>query len=94
MIRGSRDVDMKYHIGKHELTPVIDNLMRCDGTLLDGWEGKQELAACVLSEVNVTFLQDIPYKSKCTASDAMYLMNQIWTKPLWIKKESNLAAEF
>ena len=40
MIRGSRDVDMKYHIGKHELTPVIDNLMRCDGTLLDGWEGK------------------------------------------------------
>ena len=40
MVRGSRDVDMKCHIGKHELTPVIDNLMRCDGTLLDGWEGK------------------------------------------------------
>ena len=68
--------------------------MRCNGTLLDQWEGKLELTAHVLGEVDVTVLQYIPYKSEYNVSYAMYIMNQISTKLLWIKTGSDLAAEF
>ena len=68
--------------------------MRHSGTLLDGWEGKLELAARVFGEANVMVLQDIPYKSECIVINAKYIMNQISNKPLWIKIGSDLAAEF
>ena len=50
MIRGTREIDMKSIIGKHELTPVVHSLMKRDGTLLDGWYGKSHLAKTVLKE--------------------------------------------
>ena len=34
MVRGSRDVDMKHHVGKHELTPAINSLIMSNGTFL------------------------------------------------------------
>ena len=40
------------------------------------------------------FPQDIPFKSKYNAIDAMFIMNQILTKPLSIKRGSDLTAEF
>ncbi len=94
MIRGSRNVDMKGHIGNYELTPVVHSLMRRDGVLLDGWEGKSSLAVRVLLEANVSVIEEIPYKSECVAIDAMYIMNQISTKPLWIISGRDLAREF
>lgn len=94
MICGSRDVVVKYHMGNHELTPIIYSLMRYKGTPLDGWEGKLQLAACVLGKANVTIFKDIPYKSECIAIDTMYLMNHISIKPSWIKTGIDLAAEF
>ena len=39
MIRGSREVDMKFHIGNHDLTPIAYCPMKHDGTLLDGFDG-------------------------------------------------------
>ena len=94
MIRRSKDVDMKPHISNHELTPVIQSLTRHDETLLGGWERKSELTARVLGEANVTVLQVFPYKSECLAIDAMYRINQISTKLLWIKTGHDLATEF
>ena len=40
------------------------------------------------------FSPNIPYKSECIAIDAMFLVNQISTKSLWVKTGSDLAAEF
>lgn len=68
--------------------------MRHSGTLLDVWEGKLELAVRVFGEANVMVLQDIPYQSECIVINATYIMNQISTKPLWIKIGSDLAAKF
>ena len=75
MIRGSREVDMKNHIGHYELTSVVHSLMRRDGTLLDGWEGKSELATRVLAEANLKVTPSIANKVDCVAIDAMYVMN-------------------
>lgn len=94
MIRGSRDVDMKSHVGKYELTSVVHSLMRRDGTLIDGWDGKSDLATRILVEANVSVEPTVPFQSECVAIDAMYIMNQISTKPLWIKTGNDLAAEF
>ena len=94
MIRGSREVDMKSHIGQYELTSVVHSLMKRDGTLLDGWDGKSNLAARVLAEANIHVTPSITNKSQCVAIDAMYVMNQISTKPIWIKTGRDLAAEF
>ena len=55
MIRGSRDVVMKTIIRNYEMTPVVHSLMRRDGILLDGWEGKEDLANCVRSEAGAPF---------------------------------------
>ena len=68
--------------------------MRRNGTFLDGWEGKSELSNRILAEANVSVEQNISYKSECIAIDAMFLLNQMSTKPLWIKKGKDLAAEF
>ena len=46
IIRGSRDVDMKYHTSNHKLTtPVMHSLVRRDDTFLDGCKCKLELAS-------------------------------------------------
>ena len=94
MIRGTRDIDMKAIIGKYELTPVVHSLMKRDGTLLDGWEGKSDLAKTVLKEAGVTLVQQIPIISEVVAVDAMFVMNQISTKPIWVKSGDDLAKEF
>ena len=85
---------MKNHIGNYELTPMVHSLMRRDGVLLDGWEGKSSLAIRVLHEANVSVVEEIPHKCECVAIDAMYVMNQISTKPLWVKTGRDLAREF
>ena len=94
MIRGSREVDMKNHIGHYELTSVVHSLKRRDGTLLDGWDGKSDLATRVLAEANIKVTPSIANKADCVAIDAMYVINQISTKPVWIKTGRDLAAEF
>lgn len=94
MIRGSREVDMKSIIGNHELTPVVLSLMKQDGTLLDGWDGKAELAATTLKEANLPVVVNIPFQSEVVAIDAMFLMNQISTKPTWVKTGKDIAKEF
>ena len=94
MIRGSREIDMKYIIGKYELTPVVHSLMKRDGTLLDGWDGKSDLAKTVLKEANVSVTPCIPFESEVVAVDAMFIMNQISTKPIWVKTGKDLAKEF
>ena len=66
---------MKNHIGHCELTSVVHSLMRRDGTLLDGWEGKSELATRVLAEANLKVTPSIANKVDCVAIDAMYVMN-------------------
>ena len=85
---------MKAIIGKYELTPVVHSLMKRDGTLLDGWEGKSDLAKTVLKEAGVTVVQQIPIISEVVAVDAMFVMNQISTKPIWVKSGDDLAKEF
>ena len=72
MIRGSRDVVMKTIIRNYEMTPVVHSLMRRDGILLDGWEGKEDLANCVRSEAGVTVSTELPFVAKCVAIDAMF----------------------
>ena len=64
MIRGTREVDMKSIIGKYELTPVVHSLMKRDGTLLDGWDGKSDLAKTVLKETDVSITPSIPFESE------------------------------
>ena len=93
MIRGTRDVDMKAIIGNYEMTPVVHSLMRRDGVLLDGWEGKSDLATRIRNEAGVAVITDIPSAAECVAIDAMFLMNQISTKPMWVKNGSDLAKE-
>ena len=95
MIRGSRDVDMTSHIWKYELTSVVHSLVRRDGTLLDGWEGKSLFASRILVEANVSVEKTVPFfQNECVAIDAMYIVNQLSTKPLWIKTGNDLAVEF
>ena len=91
MIRGSREVDMKLHIGNPELTPIVYSLMKRDGTLLDGFEGKPKLVTEICSSANVS---EVPPKSDCVCIDAMFLINQITSKPSWVKTGSDLACEF
>ena len=91
MIRGTRYVDMKAIIGNYEMTPVVRSLMRRDGVLLDGWEGKSDLAKRIRNEAGVAVITDIPSAAECVAIDAMFLMNQISTKPMWVKNGSDLA---
>ena len=64
MIRGTRDIDMKAIIGKYELTPVVHSLMQRDGTLLDGWEGKSDLAKTVLKKLVSLWLNTFILKVK------------------------------
>ena len=85
---------MKTIIGTYELTPVVHSLMKRDGTLLDGWEGKSDLAKTVLKEAGVTVVKHIPFESEVVAVDAMFVMNQISTKPIWVKTGADLAKEF
>ena len=94
MIRGSREIDMKAIIGNYELTPVVCSLMRRDGTLLDGWDGKSDLASCILKKANVVVVEQVDVQYQCVAIDAMFIMNQISSKPLWVNKGSDLAQEF
>ena len=94
MIRGTRDVDMKSIIGNYEMTPVVHSLMKRDGTLLDGWDGKSDLASCVLKESNVAVVENVSCQFECVAIDAMFIMNQITSKPAWVKTGSDLAKEF
>ena len=94
MIRGTRDIDMKTIIGTYKLTPVVHSLMIRDGTLLDGWEGKSDLAKTVLKEAGVTVVKHIHFESEVVAVDAMFVMNQISTKPIWVKTGADLAKEF
>ena len=47
-----------------------------------------------MKEADVEISDTIPYKSECVAIDAMFLVKQISTKPLWVKTGSDLAAEF
>ena len=94
MIRGKRDVDMKSIIGNFELTPIVHSLMKRDGTLLDGWEGKADLFSIVRNEAQVSVTEVPPCKYEAVAIDAMFVMNQISTKPVWIKTGNDLAKEF
>ena len=84
---------MKSIIGNFEMTPVVHSLMKWDGTL-DGWDAKSDLEPCVLKEANVAVVENVSFKSECVAIDVMFIMNQITTKPIWIKRGSNLAKEF
>lgn len=94
MIRGQRDIDMKSVIGNHEMTPVVHSLMKRDGTLLNGWDGKADLFSCVRAEAKVPVTEEAPCKFECVAIDAMFIMNQITTKPLWMKSGRDLSKEF
>ena len=67
MIRGTRDIDMKLIIGNYEMAPISHSLMKRDGTLLDGWEGKSELTACVLKEANVAVVDKVSCQFECAA---------------------------
>ena len=82
LIRGQRDIDMRSVIGNFEMTPVVHSLMKRDGTLLDGWDGKSDLFSCIRQEANVAVTDEAPCKFECVAIDAMYIMNQISTKPI------------
>ena len=94
MIRGTRDIDMKLIIGNYEMAPISHSLMKRDGTLLDGWEGKSELTACVLKEANVAVVDKVSCQFECAAIDAMFIMNQITTKPAWVTRGIDIAQEF
>ena len=94
MIRGQREIDLKSVIGNFELTPVVHSLMKRDGTLLDGWDGKSEFFSCVRQEANVPITDEAPCKFEFVAIDAMFVMNQIFTKPVWVKNGADLAKEF
>ena len=59
-----------------------------------GWEGKSDLATRIRNEAGVAVITDIPSAAECVAIDAMFLMNQISTKPMWVKNGSDLAKEF
>ena len=85
---------MKSVIGNYEMTPVVHSLMKRDGTLLDGWDGKSDLASCVLKESNVSVVENVSCQFECVAIDAMFIMNQITSKPAWVKTGSDLAKEF
>ena len=45
-------------------------------------EEKSDLAKTVLKESGVTVVQQIPFESEVVAVDAMFVMNQISTKPI------------
>ena len=85
---------MKAIIGNYEMTPVVHNLMKRDGVLLDGWEGKSDLTTCIRIEAGVQIATELPFVAECVAIDAMFLLNQMSTKPLWVKNGSDLAKEF
>ena len=68
--------------------------MKHDGTLLDGFEGKSKLVTEICSSANVSVVAEIPPKSECVCIDAMFIMNQITSKPSWVKTGSDLACEF
>ena len=43
---------------------------------------------------NVSVVAEIPPKSECVCIDTMFIMNQITSKPSWVKTGSDLACEF
>ena len=87
-------MDMKATIGNYEMTSVVHSLMRIDGVLLDGWEGKSDFATRIRNEAGVAVTTDIPSAAESVAIDAIFLMNQISMKPMWVKNGSDLAKEF
>lgn len=95
IIQGARDIDLKRFVGSHEMTVVVSSLMKRDVTLLDGFTGKADLVKEVLKATRVEEVPSIqPLFNICVCIDAMYVVNQIASKPSWVKTGTDLAREF
>ena len=66
---------MKSIIGNYEMTPVVHSLMKRDGVLLDGWEGKAQLTTCVRNEASIAVAKELPLVAEWVAIDAIYPLN-------------------
>ena len=87
-----RDIDMEQIVGHHELFTVPRGLMKSDGTLLDGGEGKSQLVKVLKNESGCS-TQSLIDDYDCIAIDAMCLLNQM-SKPTWVKTGEDLASLF